>query len=139
MPGFDLDKLRKVVEVVKAANSLRQAVAVEEKVEGIGAIIEELEEIFGDGFQWSDFAPILGTVVPSVMDLAKTMEGKSGEERKQFAVDCIWTIYKYYDPNIPLLPEPFETKLEKVVVERVAEAAIEAVYKFGKKQGYWGE
>lgn len=135
--GIDLSKLKTVIGLVKAASDLKQPELVEEQIEGIVAVMDDLHDILGDGFQWSDFAGILGRVVPGLMELASSLSGKSGAEKQEFVVDACWTIYKYYDPNIPLLPEPWETKLERAVVTRVAAAAVEAVYTFGLKRGYW--
>jgi hypothetical protein len=134
----DMAKLTKLLGVVdKISSSLQQPDLVKVKVPQIVDLLEDLQDILGDGLQWRDVAPILGKVVPSLMELANSLEGKTGEEKKQFVVDSVWTIYKFYDPDIPWLPEPIESMLEQAVITRLAEAAVEAVYAFGLKKGLW--
>jgi len=79
---------------------------------------------------------LLGQLVPELMDLAETYKNEmTGPERKQLVLDAVWVLYKTVDPNIPLIPEPFETKLERIVVRRATEAAIEAAIIMGKLMG----
>lgn len=135
--GFDLDTLKKAIVKVGEAGAVKDVKAVDAHADELKAVLEELHEIFGDGFQWSDVPVFVGEVVPSLMDIAKEFKDASGAEKKQFVVDAVVTIYYYYDPNLPWIPEPFETKLEEWIVPRLAEASVEAAYKFGKKRGWW--
>ena len=132
-----VEKLLEVIESIK--DDLSDVDAVKQSLPEVLVVVEDVKELFADGFQWSDVGGFLGKVVPGLMDISKSLKGKTGDEKREYVVDACWTIYKVFDPNIPWLPEPFETKLERVVVRRVAEAAVEAVYEFGKKKGYWDE
>ena len=133
--GVDLTKIVEVIASVK--EDLSNAELVEEKVPEIEAVVKDVQEIFEDGFQWADVGAILGQVVPGLMDIAKTVEGKTGAEKKEFVVDCVWTLYKVFDPDIPYVPEFIENKLEKLVVHKATEMAVEAVCSYAKKKGIW--
>jgi len=87
------------------------------------------------GLEWKDVAGILGKLVPELMDVATTFKELEGQAKREFVVDCLWVLYKTIDPNIPWIPEPMETKLERLVVTRLGEAAVEAAYTLGKMVG----
>ena len=129
--GIDIDKLLGKLRDLR--DDLGMGAAVEEKLPEIAKVLDGLDDIFGDGLQWDDAGKVLGKVVPDLMDVAATLEGTSGVEKRQFVVDAIWIIYKHYDPNIPWIPEWIENKLEQVVVGKLAEAAVEAAYKVYQK------
>jgi hypothetical protein len=126
-----LDKLKGKLDDLK--EDLGMGASVEEKMPEIAGLLEDLDEIFADGLQWEDVGKVLGQVVPELMEIADSLEGKTGEEKREFVADAMWVIYKHYDPNIPWIPEWVENKLEKVVVAKLAEAAVEAAFKLYKK------
>ena len=126
-----LDKLKDKLNDLKG--DLGMGDSVEEKMPEIAGLLEDLDEIFSDGLQWDDVGKVLGQVVPELMEIADSLEGKTGAEKREFVSDAIWVIYKHYDPNIPWIPEWIENKLEQVVVGKLAEAAVEAAYKVYQK------
>ena len=137
--GINLDKLKAAIVKAGKLKALVDPIAVESHMPELEEALDSVHKVFGDGFQWADIPAFIGEVVPEFMDVAKMFKEETGEQRKQFVIDAVVATYFYYDPNIPWIPEPFESKIEAWAVPKLAEAAIEAAYKIGKKRGYWGD
>lgn len=101
----------------------------------ISAILEDLDEILADGFQWDEIDEVFSSVVIPLMSIAGTHKGKTGPEKKKFVVDAITVIYFHFNPNLPILPDVFgiETRVEKFLVPKMAAIAVETSYKLYKK------
>jgi len=135
--GFDLAKLKAAISKAGQLKALADPIRVEAHMPELEEVLQALTNVFGDGFQWSDVPLFIGEVVPEFMDVARAFKEETGAEKKQFVIDAVVTTYFYYNPNLPWIPEPFETALEKWIVPKLAEAAIEAAYKLGKKLNWW--
>lgn len=134
--GFDLAKLQAAISKAGQLKALVDPIRVESHMPELEEVLKALDNVFGDGFQWSDIPLFIGEVVPEFMDVAREFKEETGAEKKQFVVDAVVATYFYYDPDLPWIPEWIETKLEKWIVPKLAEAAIEAAYKVGKKRGW---
>lgn len=134
--GINLDKLKAAIVKAGKLKALVDPIRVESHMQDLESALEKIHVIFGDGFQWSDIGAFIGEVVPDLMEVAKDFKEETGEEKKQFVVDAVTSIYFYYDPNLPWIPEWIETKLEKWVVPQLASAAIEAAYKIVMRYGW---
>jgi hypothetical protein len=101
----------------------------------ISAILEDLDDILDDGFQWDELDDVFSSVVIPLMSLAGTNKSLTGPEKKKFVVDAITVIYFHFNPNIPILPDTFgiETRVEKFLVPKMAAIAVETSYKLYKK------
>lgn len=108
---------------------------VEVNLPAISAILEDLDDILADGFQWDELDDVFSSVVIPLMGLAGTHKGKTGPEKKKFVVDAITLIYFHFNPNLPLLPDTFgiETRVEKFLIPKIAAVAVETSYKLYKK------
>lgn len=137
--GFDLAKLKAAISKAGQLKAIVDPIRVESHLPELEEALQAVHAVFGDGFQWSDVPTFIGTVVPEFMDVARAFKEETGEEKKQFVVDAVVATYFYYNPNLPWIPEPFETALEKWVVPKLAEAAIEAAYRLGAKRGWWSQ
>jgi hypothetical protein len=137
--GFDLVKLKAAISKAGQLKALADPMRVESHMPDLVDALKGIDEVFGDGFQVSDVPKLIGEVVPDLMNVAKAFKEETGPEKKAFVVDAVTTIYFYYDPDLPWIPEWIETKLEKWVVPQLASAAVEAAYKLGKKKGWWDE
>lgn len=135
--GINLDKLKAAIVKAGKIKALIDPIKVEAHMPDLEEALDAVHNVFGDGFQWADVPAFIGEVVPEFMDVARKFKEETGAEKKQFVVDAVVATYFYYDPNLPWIPEPFESKIEAWAVPKLATAAIEAAYKIGKKQGYW--
>lgn len=101
----------------------------------ISAILEDLDDILADGFQWDELDDVFSSVVIPLMSLAGTHTDKTGAEKKKFVVDAITVIYFHFNPNLPILPDTFgiETRVEKYLVPKMAGIAVETSFKLYTK------
>ena len=58
----------------------------------ISGILEDIDDILADGFQWNELDDVFSSVVIPLMSLAGTHGGKTGAEKKKFVVDAITVI-----------------------------------------------
>lgn len=101
-------------------------------------IYNTVDEALADGFQiWNDVAKIIGTAIPELMSLADSFGKLDGDSKREFVVENVVALYRLADSgkdgslnriNIPILFGSLETKVENIVVRKLAELAIEAVY-----------
>lgn len=103
----------------------------------ISAILEDVDEIFKDGFQWGDIPAMISAMVPPLMMLAADSEvvGATGEERRNFVVDAGTSIYFHYDPDWPFVPNAFgiETRIEQTLIPKWIGSTVDAAYALHKK------
>ena len=52
-------------------------------------------------------------------DVLQDLEGLSGPQKKQTVMIAVKDIYGHVNPDVPLIPEPFETWLEDFVLDKV--------------------
>lgn len=89
--------------------------------------------------------PTVGQIIKFVMDnvgicvefaqeATKSISGL-GEQKKKFVCDTIRTIYKEANPNLPYIPEPFETMLENFLLNHVVPVMIDWIVAKYKEKG----
>ena len=83
--------------------------------------VAKVVECFKDGFQFSDIL----TSVKTAAEIAETFVGVPGDEKKAFVIEVIGKAYREVDPNLPWIPEPFETWIENYVLGNLVPAAID--------------
>jgi hypothetical protein len=117
---------------------------LEQKMPIIQAIADEAVDILADGFQWEDVLSMYQIIGP-LMNIAGDIEELDDKAKEQFVVDAVWLIYKTIDTypdgesnriNIPVLFGGLETAFEKKALDFATRAAVNAVYKFAKDQGW---
>jgi len=133
--GFDISKIRGKIENVVSVLELSksQSKTLSDNERNIRDICNQLQETLGDGLQWSDVQDILGEIVPGLVEMIDDYTELEGSDKKAFVVAAVTVIYKNFDPNIPWVPEPFETKLENWLVPKLAAGMVESAYKMYKK------
>lgn len=87
------------------------------------AAVKKVVECFSDGFEFSDIVKSIRTTV----EIAETITDLDGAQKKQFVIDVIRQGYKEVNPNIPWVPEPFETWVEDYVLKHLVPAVIELI------------
>ena len=129
------DKLKEVLLGLQAKGYMQTdaAVLVDENLDKVVAIVEDVHEALEDGLQWEDLST-LATVVGDLVELADEMEDMTNEDKAKFVENAIYAIYKFYDPDIPFVPEfgGIEDRLEHAVIPKAAHFAVEtavAIYK----------
>lgn len=59
------------------------------------------------------------------MEAVEQLRGVTGAEKKQLVMSAVRDIYKRVSPDIPLIPEPFETWLEDLLLDKVLDVFVE--------------
>lgn len=85
--------------------------------EKIQIIVEKFKASVSDGVQVKD-AATWGDLVCDAYDIAKNLFGD--QFNKEEMTDLVCYIYWCIDPEIPWVPEPIETSLERKFIEGVA-------------------
>ena len=96
-----------------------------------------------DGFNLSDVM-LIAKLIPEIMTIAKSIEGASGEDKKNFTVDAVYLIYRSVDSGpdgkqnrikVPFISwlsfvgiTSTEEKVERALIKMATEFAIEGIY-----------
>lgn len=143
-----LPYVTKLVTELKAAGQLKNGAIIEANMQAFAQMAADVLAVVKDGFQFSDLA-ILAKLVPELMGIAKNIAGASGDDKRQFVVDCVWIIYHSVDTGPDgkqnRIKVPFvswlswlgigatEEQVERLVLKLATEFAIEAIYTHLKK------
>lgn len=135
-----LDKLKAKTKAI-VGDLLTDGADVERKLPQLVQLTEDLDDIFGDGLQWGDISAVFTRVVPKVMQIAESLGGRTGKEKKAFVIDAVYVLYKHYDPDIPRIPNFIENRLEAWFVPMATEMIIDALcpFLFPKKVPFDGD
>lgn len=111
--------------------------SVDEVKQEIKEDIDELYQLFEnykkDGFTVTEivrFAFEAGTKLIETVDVVKDI---SGAQKKKVVLSTVGDIYRKVNPDIPWIPEPFETMLENLVLDKVLDAFVD--YTVKQKKG----
>lgn len=85
--------------------------------------VKKVVECFTDGFQFSDIL----TAVRTAAEIAEQFTGLPGDEKKDFVVEVIRKAYREVNPDVPWIPEPFETWVENYILDNLVPSVIELI------------
>ncbi len=90
--------------------------------------VTKVAECFKDGFHFADIL----TGVRTAVEIAERFTGLPGAEKKAFVIEVFKKAYAEVNPNIPWIPEPFETWIENYVIGNLIPATIELIISVSK-------
>ena len=129
------DKLKEVLAGLQGKGFMETGAAelVDANLDQVVSIVEDVHEALEDGLQWDDLKT-LAIVVGDLVEIADEMNDMKNEDKAKFVENAIYAIYKFYDPDIPYVPEfgGIEDRLEHAVIPKAAHFAVEtavAIYK----------
>ena len=113
--------------------------SVEEVKKEIQDVIEELVISYGKykkgGFKLSDIAKFTFDAGSRLVEAVEDVQGLTGEQRKAAVTSSVKDIYKKINPDIPMIPEPFETMIEDVMLDKALDSFIDfLVSKYKEKK-----
>ena len=106
--------MTKSVEDVKAE--------ISEDIDELIDLYSDLEE---DGWQIPEIIRFTFQAGIRLIEAVEGVQGISGPEKKEVVVSTVKDIYTEVSPDIPLIPEPFETWLENFLLDRVLPGFID--------------
>jgi len=115
------------------------AKTVEEIKKEIKGDIDELVKTFEryreGGFQVTEIAKFSFEAGTKLVEAVENVQGISGEQKKEVVVSSVKEIYKKVGPDIPYIPEPFETWMENLLLEKALSEFIDFIVSKYKEKG----
>jgi len=101
----------------------------------INKVINTFETYKEDGFTISEVAKFVFEAGTELVEAVEDVEGLTGAQKKEFVQITVKDIYKEVNPDIPWIPEPFETMLENILLDQSLDKFIDFIVKRYKKKG----
>jgi hypothetical protein len=89
------------------------------------------------GFQLSGIASFTFEVGAKLVEAVEGVQGISGAQKKEVVMSAVKDIYKKVNPNIPWIPEPFETMLEDIMMDKALGAFVDFIVSKYKDKGFF--
>jgi hypothetical protein len=87
------------------------------------------------GFQLTEIASFTFEVGSKLVEVVEGVQGISGLQKKEAVMSAVKDIYKKINPNIPWVPEPFETMLEDIMMDNALSAFVDFIVDKYKDKG----
>jgi hypothetical protein len=87
------------------------------------------------GFQLTEIASFTFDVGSRLVEVVEGVQGISGAQKKEVVMSAVKDIYKKVNPDIPWIPEPFETLLEDIVIDKALSAFVDFIVEKYKDKG----
>lgn len=115
------------------------AKTVEEIKEEIKEDIDELEKKFEKykegGFQVTEIIKFSFEAGTKLVESVENVQGISGAQKKEVVISTVKEIYNKVGPDIPYIPEPFETWMEDLLLEKALNEFIDFIVGNYKEKG----
>jgi hypothetical protein len=89
------------------------------------------------GFQLTEVAGFTFEVGSRLMEVVEGVQGISGAQKKEAVMSAVKDIYKKVNPDIPWIPEPFETLLEDIMIDKALGAFVDFLVAKYKDKGFF--
>jgi hypothetical protein len=101
--------------------------AKEEIKTDIDRLTVSLEESKKKGFQIEDIAKFAFDAGTSLVEAVENVKDLTGEQKKEVVISSVKEIYNKVNPDIPLIPEPFETLTEHILLDKALGKFIDVI------------
>ena len=112
---------------------------VEEINELIRGDIDKVTNLFKeyqkDGFELREIAKFTFEAGTLLVEAVEELDDIPGEQKKEVVKNAVIKAYKTVDPNIPWIPEPFETMLEDMLLDKTLDAFIDSIVANYRQKG----
>lgn len=89
------------------------------------------------GFQLTEIAGFTFEVGSRLVEIVEGVQGISGPQKKEAVMSAVKDIYKKVNPDIPWIPEPFETLLEDIMIDKALGAFVDFLVEKYKDKGFF--
>jgi hypothetical protein len=86
-----------------------------------------LQESKKKGFQVEDIAQFAFDAGTSLVEAVENVKDLTGEQKKEVVISSVKEIYTKVNPDIPLIPEPFETLTESILLDKALGKFIDVI------------
>jgi hypothetical protein len=87
------------------------------------------------GFQLTEIIKFIFDAGTKLIEAVENVQGISGPQKKEVVMSTVKDIYRKVNPDIPLIPEPFETMIEDIILDRVLNSFIDFMVSKYKEKG----
>ena len=107
----------------------------EEIKDDIDELVKSFEKYKEGGFQVTEILKFTFEAGTKLVESVENVQGISGEQKKEVVVSSVKEIYKQVNPDIPYIPEPFETWMENLLLDRALNEFIDFIVGKYKEKG----
>jgi hypothetical protein len=88
-----------------------------------------------EGFQLTGIASFTFEVGSKLVEVVEGVQGVTGPQKKEVVMSAVKDIYHKVNPDIPLIPEPFETMIEDIMIDKALGVFIDFIVNKYKEVG----
>jgi len=103
--------------------------------EDIEELVKRFEKYKEGGFQVTEILKFTFEAGTKLVESVENVQGISGEQKKEVVISTVKEIYKKVGPDIPYIPEPFETWMEDLLLEKALKEFIDFIVGKYKEKG----
>jgi len=109
---------------------------IKKEIKGdIDELVKTFEKYREGGFQVTEIVKFSFEAGTKLVEAVEDVQGISGEQKKEVVVSSVKEIYKKVGPDIPYIPEPFETWMENLLLEKALNEFIDFIVGKYKEKG----
>ena len=101
----------------------------------IDELVEKFKEYQEGGFQVAEIVKFTFIAGARLVEAVENVQGISGEQKKEVVMSTVKEIYKKVNPDIPVIPEPFETWMEDLLLDKALNEFIDFIVSKYKEKG----
>jgi len=101
--------------------------------EDIDKLIDLYADLEADGWKVPEIVHFVFKAGINLIEVVDDMQDIPGEQKKEVVVSSVKDIYTEISPDIPIIPEPFETWLENFMLDKILPTFIDFQVKRAKE------
>jgi hypothetical protein len=101
----------------------------------IDELVKKFQRYGEGGFQVTEIAKFSFEAGTKLVEAVENIQGVPGPQKKEVVISSVKDIYKRVGPDIPVIPEPFETWMEDLLLEKALGEFIDFVVDKYKEKG----
>ena len=103
--------------------------------EDIDELVKRFERYREGGFQVTEIAKFTFIAGANLIEAVENVQGISGEQKKEVVVSTAKEIYEKVNPDIPVIPEPFETWMEDLLLDKALSEFVDFIVDKYREKG----
>lgn len=109
---------------------------IKKEIKGdIDELVKTYEKYREEGFKLTEIIKFAFEAGARLVEAVENVQGISGEQKKEVVISTVKEIYKKVNPDIPYIPEPFETWIENLLLDRALNEFIDFIVAKYKEKG----
>jgi hypothetical protein len=101
----------------------------------IKELVKSFEEYSKEGFQLTEIVKFSFEAGTRLVEAVENVQGISGKQKKKVVISSVKEVYKQINPDIPNIPEPFETWMEDLLLDKALNEFVDFIVGKYKEKG----